>query len=97
MYERLAKGVGEKDDLDDPQYSPQQIYQWIAFHYSNDKIVIKFPDGMNDVNGVEDIDANDKMMRISIKRDCKHIRSLFCMYFVILTRIYSFIVIRELD
>ena len=71
MYERLARGVGSKDDLDDPKYSTQQIYQSIAFHYNNPNIVVKMPDDMNDVTGAEDIDANDRM-RISITRDCKY-------------------------
>ena len=71
MYERLARGVGSKDDLDDPKYSPQQIYQSIAFHYNNPNIVVKMPDDMNDVTGAEEIDANDRM-RISITRDCKY-------------------------
>ena len=58
MYERLAKGVGSKDDLVDPKYSPQQIYQLIAFHYNNLDIFVKMPDDMIDVTGVEEIDAN---------------------------------------
>ena len=71
MYERLARGVGSKDDIDDPKYYPQQINQSIAFHYNNQNIVVKMPDDMNDVTGAEEIDANDRM-RISITRDCKY-------------------------
>ena len=70
MYDMLAKGVNARNDLDDPNYSPQQIYQSIAFHYNNDKIKIKIPEDMYDLDGVEEIDSNDTH-RISITRDCK--------------------------
>ena len=75
MYERLARGVESKDDIDNPKYYSQQIYQSIAFHYNNQNIVVKMPDDTNDVNGAEEINANDRMrISISITRDCKYFR-----------------------
>lgn len=86
-YDMLAKRVNARNELDDPEYTPQQIYQLIVFHYNSDKIIIKMPKDMNDKDGVEEIDTNDKN-RISITRDCKYICLLFSVYFAILTIIY---------
>ena len=73
MYQRLAEGCTIRQYIDDPNFSPKQIFQTIAFSYNNESIHIKFPDDIDDVDGMEEIDVND-ISRIMITRDCEYLQ-----------------------
>ena len=70
MYQRLAEGCTTRQSIDDPNFSPKQIFQTIAFSYNNESVRISLPDDMEDVDGAEEMDAND-ISRINITRDCE--------------------------
>ena len=72
IFQRLAKGVGNRTHLDDPAFSLPKIYQTIAFAFNNDKIVVNLPNEACDVGGIQNVDPND-MARIRITRDCEFI------------------------
>ena len=70
IFQRLAKGVGDRVHLDNPVFSLPQIYQTIAFVFNNNKMIVNLLNEACDVGGVENVDPNDKT-RIRITRDCK--------------------------
>ena len=70
MYQRLSEGCTTRQSIDDPNFSPKQIFQTIAFSYNNKFVVISLPDDMNDADGVKEMDPNN-ISRINITRDCE--------------------------
>lgn len=70
MHHRLSIGCLNWHEMDDPEFRLNIIFHTIAFLYNNNKISIKQPYDMIDVDGHKDIDPNDKS-RIKITRDGK--------------------------
>ena len=69
-YERLAEGCTTRNHIDDPSFSPKQIFQNVALSFNDERINIQLPSDAYDLIGIEDIDANDPD-RVRITRDCK--------------------------
>ena len=69
-YQRLAEGCSSRKHLDDPEFSMKQIFQTLAFSFNNEKVIVEFPKDAWDLDGIEEIDPNDRS-RIRISRDCK--------------------------
>ena len=73
MYQMLAEICTTRQSIDDPNFSPKQIFQTIASSYNNESIHIKLQDDINDVDGIEEIDINN-ISRIMITRDCEYLQ-----------------------
>ena len=58
-FERLAKGVANKNVLDDVDYNPKNIFQKLTWDFCNDSIVIQLPANASNVTGYESLNAND--------------------------------------
>ena len=56
---QLAKGVGNKDFLNDDAHNPTNIFQNLTWDFSNESIIIQLPTNASDVKGLETLDAND--------------------------------------
>jgi len=69
-YERLSERCTIRNHVDDPAFSPKEIFQNIATSFNNDTIIIDFPVDAYDLPGIEDLDAND-IYRIQIERYCE--------------------------
>ena len=69
---RLCRGVGGRQDLDDPENSLKGIFASISYEFNNENIVIELPTKAADIDGIENevMDPNDAT-RIRIKRDGK--------------------------
>ena len=63
-------GVTERYQLDDASLSLAAIFRKLSFQFGNEDIVITLPPNAPDVQGVENIDPNDKL-RMLIERDGK--------------------------
>ena len=55
MYQRLSEGCTTRQSIDDPNFSPKQIFQTIAVSYNNESVHISLPDGIDDVDGAEEM------------------------------------------
>ena len=69
---RLGRGVGDRQDLDDPEQSMKGIFEAISYEFNNENIIIELPSKAEDIEGIENesLDPNNAT-RIRIKRDCK--------------------------
>ena len=83
MFERLAEGVPNCGDLDDPSLSPKHIFTKLAFDFNNDAIAITLPQNASDVNGFESLNPNNPN-RTRINRDCEipFLTQSFIIYFL---------------
>ena len=70
VHQRLSDGCTTWKSIDDPNFSPKQTFQTIAFSYNTKSVVVSLPDDMDDVDGVKKMDPND-ISRINITRDCE--------------------------
>lgn len=70
LFERLACGATERYQLDDASLSLAAIFRKLSFQFGNEDIVITLPPNAPDVQGIENIDPNDKL-RMLIERDGK--------------------------
>ena len=52
MYERLVEGCTARHHIDDPSYTPKQIFQKIVFTFNNEKIDIDLPDDAYDSDNI---------------------------------------------
>ena len=67
---RLAQGVNNRQDIDDPALSPRAIFELLSLDFNNNEIILELPDEVMDIDGCEGLDPND-ISRIRIKRDGK--------------------------
>ena len=79
-FERLTKGVVNKNVLDDDDFNPKNIYQRLTWDFSNDSIIVDLPTNAVDVAGFETLDPNDAT-RTRIHRDCEFIIFLNAIFF----------------
>ena len=70
LFERLACGASERYQLDDSSLSLASIFRKLSFQFGNEDIHVNLPPNASDVQGIENVDANDKM-RMVIERDGK--------------------------
>ena len=68
MFERLACGCTERYHLDDASLSLTSIFRKLSFQFSNEDIKVVLPENTVDVQGIENINANDSL-RMKIERD----------------------------
>ena len=73
MYQRLAEGCTTRQSIDNPNFSPKQIFQTIAFSYNNESIHIKLLEDIDYADVMEEIDAND-IIRIMRTRYCEYLQ-----------------------
>ena len=69
LYQCLAEVCTSHASSDYPILSLQQIFTPIALFFNNDNVNILLPLDAYNVDGIEEIDANNKT-RIRITRDC---------------------------
>jgi len=69
LFERLAKGVANKDILDHDAFHPKNIFQKLTWDFCNDSVKVVLPSNCTGVDGWDSLDANDKT-RTRIHRDC---------------------------
>ena len=69
---RLVRGVGSRQDMDDPERSIKGAFEEIAHEFNNELLSVVIPAKASDVEGIinGDMDANE-LSRIRIKRDGK--------------------------
>ena len=70
IYGRLANGPMTRNQIDDVEFHPKRIYQFVALGFNNDTIFIELPTGLYNLHSIGGIDIND-MDRIRITRDCE--------------------------
>ena len=66
--QRLAEGHKDWSSMDDPTLSSANIFRSLSFDFANEEIVIELPDNAGDIQGIDDLDPNDKV-RMGIERD----------------------------
>jgi len=79
-FERLAKGVVNKNVLDDDDFNLKNIYQRLTWDFSNDSIIVELPTNAVDVAGFDTLDPNDAT-RTRIHRDCEFIIFIYSILF----------------
>ena len=81
ILHRLSKGATDRCHLDDPLYSPKEMFQHLALVFNNHKIHVNLPENVEDIEDFLSLDAND-LIRINIIRDCesKYVISIFIYY-----------------
>ena len=80
ILHRLSKGVTDRSHLDDPLYSPKEMFQHLALDFNNHEIHVDLPDNVEDIEEFMSLDAND-LIRINIIRDCELQYLIFFLYF----------------
>ena len=70
LFKQLAKGVADKNVLDDDSFHPKNIFQKFTWDFSNESIKIDLLSNATDVDGWDSFDANDPT-RARIHRDCE--------------------------
>ena len=68
MFERLACGCTERYHLDDASLSLASIIRKLSFQFGNEDIKVKLPENSDDVEGIENVDANDLLL-MKMERD----------------------------
>ena len=80
ILHRLSEGVTDRSHLDDPLYSPKEMFQHLALDFNNHEIHVDLPDNVEDIEEFMSLDAND-LIRINIIRDCELQYLIFFLYF----------------
>ena len=65
ILHRLSEGVTDQSHLDDPLYSPKEMFQHLALDFNNHEIHVDLPDNVEDIEDILSLDAND-LIRINI-------------------------------
>jgi len=60
IFERLMKGVGNKDILENGAFHPKNILQNLTWDFSNESIKVVIPSNCTDVDRCDSLDPNDK-------------------------------------
>ena len=102
IYQRLSEDCTTRQSIDDPVFSPRQIFQSVTFSYNNEHIILQLPDDMFNVDVNEDIDANDCTC-INITRDVKFNKFINCVsclndspiVYILCCLIFSYLQIRN--
>ena len=67
--------------LDDVMYKPKEMFQNLSFDFSNEVIHVDMPPGSEDIDGIEELDANDAS-RIQILRDGMNTNLWYLVYLI---------------
>ena len=67
IIERIASGATRREHIDDPEYNPSMMFQYLCLDFNNESILVLLPSKAYDIMGIEELDANDSS-RIKIYR-----------------------------